>query len=124
MSDRPDSTASTWQELEPLRHTFYRHIFDPKTAEALRRFGSFFFQAVLEFTTTEEIPQGSEVARDLDAVAKDLRYLEQYLVRVVGDAARAFELSTGDAALAGRAEAWAARLGLVAGEIEGTLNGQ
>lgn len=123
MADRSESIAVSWEELEPLRSVFLRHIHDPVTAEALRRCGVFLFASALEATTAES-PPGSEVVADLAAIAQDLRWAAGYLSNVVAAAVEHFDLQPDDAALAAQAGAWAVQVAGVASSIEEAINSQ
>ncbi len=140
MTDREQSTASAvpppvppapppeassspapldaWQELQPLRETFLHHVGQPEAAEALRRAGDYFYQAVLDFRQYVE-DEEPIILLELRAVAKDLRYLQGFLHHEVAEDGQG---NMADARferwLKVRAEEWADTLAEVASEIE------
>ena len=114
----PPSPLDAWKELQPIRETFLHHVGHAETQQALRAIGDYFYQAVLEWRNFPET-ETPIILLELEAVAKDVRYLQGFLHHTVADDGRG---TLADARyerwLKVKAEEWADTLGEVATEIE------
>lgn len=117
-TETPPSPLDTWDELDPLRATFLRYVFDPEAIAGLRAVARFFYSAVLEWRGDED-EEEPLILSELRAVAADLRYTAGFLYhRTAADDRVTMKDRRLERWLGSQAEEWADQLGEIASEIE------
>ena len=108
-----------WEDRPAFREIFLLHA-PPLAAEALRKTGRLFYDALLE----AELPEQTEpwVRARVRAVAQDLRFSADVLASL-GDSQRATDLAAEELSLAMRVETWAAEVLVLVRAIESALGG-
>ncbi|MCH9647811.1 MAG: hypothetical protein K0U98_06200 [Deltaproteobacteria bacterium] len=110
-----------WQETV-FRHTFTRRLALPQDAVMLERLSEIFSQFCNELADPELGQSDSGLQADLEAVGRDLCFLEGFLENNIAASKEVLNLTPNEAALADRAAQLAPRVAELAAEIRRALS--